>query len=204
MHLPLRVVRSTSSLSVQSATPTMPSLAPGRSSSSFMAILPLTLMCRKSASSFRRTVPQAVANMTLKRSKALGSSGSGNTVVMVSPSESGNEIHHRLAAGVGRALGQAPDLQLVDLADGGEEQHLRMRVGDEEARDEILLARRHARASASAAPLGAIGRERHALDIARMRDGDHHVLALDEILVLDLEFLLDDLGAPRRRELLFQ
>jgi len=35
-----------------------------------------------------------------------------------------------------------------------------------------------------------------------MRDGDDHVLALDQVLVLDLAFLLDDLGAARGGELL--
>jgi hypothetical protein len=34
-----------------------------------------------------------------------------------------------------------------------------------------------------------------------MRDRDHHVLALDQVLVLDLAFLLDDHGAARRGEL---
>ena len=34
-----------------------------------------------------------------------------------------------------------------------------------------------------------------------MRDGDDHVLALDQVLVLDLAFLVDDDGAARRGEL---
>jgi hypothetical protein len=57
-------------------------------------------------------------------------------------------------------------------------------VGNEETRDEILVARRHAGAALAAATLRAIGRERHALDVARMRDGDDHVLALDQVLVV--------------------
>jgi len=34
-----------------------------------------------------------------------------------------------------------------------------------------------------------------------MRDGDDHVLALDQVLVLDLAFHLEDLGAARGAEL---
>ena len=63
-----------------------------------------------------------------------------------------------------------------------------MRRGDEQARDEILLAHLHAAAAFAAALLRAIGGERHALDVAEMGDGDDHVLALDQVLVLDLAF----------------
>ena len=76
-------------------------------------------------------------------------------------------------------------------------------IGDEQPRDEILLAHLHAAAAFAAAPLRAIGRERHALDVAEMRDGDDHVLALDQVLVLDLALLLGDHGAARRGEFLF-
>ena len=73
--------------------------------------------------------------------------------------------------------------------------------GDEQPGDEILLARLHAGAALAAALLRPVGRERHALDVAGMRDGDDHVLALDQVLVLDLAFLVDDDGAARRGEL---
>ena len=76
-----------------------------------------------------------------------------------------------------------------------------MRRGDEDLGDEILVARRHAGAAAAAAPLRAVGRERHALDVAAVRDGDDDVLALDQVLVLDLALDVDDLGAPRGGEL---
>ncbi len=113
-------------------------------------------------------------------------------------------IDQRLAARLRRRQRQPPDFLLVDLALRGEEQHRRMRIGDEQPRDEILLAHLHAAAAFAAAPLRAIGRERHALDVAEMRDGDDHVLALDQVLVLDLAFLLGDHGAPRRGEFRFQ
>src|SRR5439155_1052608 len=56
-------------------------------------------------------------------------------------------------------------------------------------------------AALAAAALRPIGRQRHALDVTRMRDGDDHFLALDQVLVLDLALLLDDHGAARGGEL---
>ena len=76
-----------------------------------------------------------------------------------------------------------------------------MGVGDEEAGDEIVLARGHARATLAAAALGAIGRHRHALDVAAVRDRDHHVLALDQVLDVLLELVVEDVRAARRGEL---
>ena len=75
-----------------------------------------------------------------------------------------------------------------------------MRRGDEEAGDEILLARLHAGAAFATAPLRAVGRERHALDVTGVRDGHDHVLALDQVLVFHLAFLIEDHGAARRGE----
>ena len=112
------------------------------------------------------------------------------------------DVDQRLAARLRRRQRQPPDLLLVDAAVRGEEQHRRVRIGDEQPRDEILVARLHAGAALAAAPLRPVGRERHALDVAEMRDGHDHVLALDQVLVLDLVDLLDDLGAARRGEVL--
>ena len=111
------------------------------------------------------------------------------------------EIDERLAAGLRRRDGQAPYLHLVGHAARGEEQHRRMRIGDEDAGDEILFARRHAGAAFAAAALRPIGGERHALDVALVAHGDDHVLALDQVFVLDLGIHFEDLGAPRRAEL---
>ena len=69
--------------------------------------------------------------------------------------------------------------------------------GDEQPGDEILLAGLHAGAALAAAALRPIGRERHALDVAGVGDGDDHVLALDQVLVLHLAFLVEDDGAAR-------
>src|SRR3546814_16874850 len=77
-----------------------------------------------------------------------------------------------------------------------------MGVADKDLADEILIARRHAGAPLAAAALRAVGRQRHPLDVAAVGDRHHHVFALDEVLVLLLEALLDDLRAPRRGEAL--
>ena len=76
-----------------------------------------------------------------------------------------------------------------------------MRRRHEQLRDEILVARRHAGAALAATALRAIGRERHALDVALVADGDDAILALDQVLVFDLAFDVDDLGLTWRREL---
>ena len=91
---------------------------------------------------------------------------------MISPSASGSRLTSALPTDLRRRRRQAPHLHAVEHAARGEEQHRRVRGGDEDLRDDILLARRHARAALAAAALGAIGGERHALDVARWRDGD--------------------------------
>ena len=106
----------------------------------------------------------------------------------------GQQVDQRLADGLGRRRRQTPHLHAIDHAARGEEQDRRVRRGDEDLRDHVLVARRHARAAFAAAALGAIGGERHALDVAAVADGHHHVLALDQVLVLDLALHLDDVG----------
>jgi hypothetical protein len=68
---------------------------------------------------------------------------------------------------------------------GREEQDRRVGGGDEEVGDGILFLGRHPRTALAAAFLGAEGLERCALDIAAEGNGDDHVLALDQILVVD-------------------
>src|SRR5262249_24058618 len=112
------------------------------------------------------------------------------------------DVDQRLAARLRRRLRQPPHLLLVDAPVRGEEQHWRVRGGHEQPRDEILFAGLHAGAALAAAPLRPIGRQRHALDIAKVGDGHHHVLAVNEIFLLHLAFLFEDDGAARRGELL--
>ena len=75
-----------------------------------------------------------------------------------------------------------------------------MGVGDEQAGDEILVARRHAGAALAAAALHAIFGQRRALDIAGMGDGDRDILALDQRFVLDLDIGVDQFGLARGGE----
>ncbi|OQC41772.1 MAG: hypothetical protein BWX64_00674 [Acidobacteria bacterium ADurb.Bin051] len=63
--------------------------------------------------------------------------------------------------------------------------------------DEIPLLGRHPGAPLAAAMLRAVERERRALDVAGVRDGDHHLLVGDHVLDRDVVGLGDDLGAPR-------
>ena len=49
----------------------------------------------------------------------------------------------------------------------------------------------------AAAPLAAVGLDVRALDVARARDGDHHLLVGQQILDRQLGGLGEDLGAPR-------
>ncbi|MND56575.1 hypothetical protein D3C80_476840 [compost metagenome] len=109
-------------------------------------------------------------------------------------------VDQRLAARLRRADRQAVDLFLVDDATRREEQNRRMGVDHEQARDEILVTRRHAGAALAATTLGAIGRKRHALDIAKMRYRDDHVFAGDEVFIVHVEAGIHDLGAARRAE----
>src|SRR5262249_55990978 len=98
--------------------------------------------------------------------------------------------------GRGRRRGRRPPpLSLEAPPMGGEEQPRRVGRGHEQPRDEILLARLHPRPPLPAAPLCAVGRQRHALDVAEMGDRHHHVLAVDEVFFLHLAFLLEDDGA---------
>ncbi len=76
-----------------------------------------------------------------------------------------------------------------------------MGVGHKQPCDEIFLAGRHARAALAAPALGAIGGERHALDVARVAHGNDHVFALDEVFVLQVAVEFDDFGPARGGEL---
>ena len=77
-----------------------------------------------------------------------------------------------------------------------------MGIGDEDLGDEILLPGAHAGAPLAAPVLRPIGRERHPLDVARVRHGDDHILALDQVFDVGLEFRFLDDRPPRRAELL--
>ena len=69
--------------------------------------------------------------------------------------------------------------------------------------DEVLFGGGRANLAAAAALLRAIERERGALDVAAVRDGDEHILFDDQIFDRELAFGLDDLGAARIGEFFF-
>lgn len=69
--------------------------------------------------------------------------------------------------------------------------------GDKQPCDEVLVARLHSRTALAAASLRAIGGERNPFDIAKMRHGNDHVFALNEILVLDARGFGENDGPAR-------
>ena len=66
---------------------------------------------------------------------------------------------------------------------------------DEEVLDEILVLQRLPVEPASAAALLLVRRDRRALDVAGVRDGDDHLLVGDQVLDRELAFVARDLGA---------
>ena len=70
-----------------------------------------------------------------------------------------------------------------------------MGVRDEKRRDDVVFFRGHAGQTLTAAPLRAEVGKWCALDVAARSNGDDHVLALDEVLVLHVAGPFDDLGA---------
>src|SRR5699024_7259649 len=68
--------------------------------------------------------------------------------------------------------------------------------GDEEVADDVVLLELRAAHSLAAPLLGAVEVRAGALGVAGLRDGDHHVLAGDQVLVGDVAVGGDDHGAP--------
>ena len=79
-----------------------------------------------------------------------------------------------------------------------------MRIGDEKLVDPVILAHRRRLLAATAAPLRAIVGERLALDVARVRERDDHVLARDQVLGHQVLRAAHDLRATRVAELALQ
>ena len=195
--LPLRVASRTSSSSVSSDTPISRSSEP---SSNRIAILPLVGMLAKASIELRRTAAlggrehDVERRPTRSRPRAAAARSRSSR-----PRASGSRLTIGRPRVCGAALGQAPDLQAIDLAVGREEQHRRVGRGDEQLGDRILVLGRHAGAALAAAVLGAERVERGALDVAAQGHGHDHVLALDQILVVDAVGRRRDLGDARRR-----
>ena len=77
-----------------------------------------------------------------------------------------------------------------------------MRVGDEEAVDEIVFLGRRRLLAAAAALLRAVLGHRLRLHVAAVRQRDDHVLRRDQVLERQVDALRDDLRAPRVAELI--
>src|SRR5919108_250414 len=103
----------------------------------------------------------------------------------------------RFALGLASALGNFVHLEPVHLAEVGKEEQVGVGGGDEEVFDDVLFFRLHARDALAPATLAAVGLDVRALDVARARDGDDHLLVGQEVLDRQLRRLGEDLGAPR-------
>jgi len=69
--------------------------------------------------------------------------------------------------------------------------------GDEQVLDKVALFLGGSDDALAAAPLPAVTRQGHPLDVALVADGDDAVLLGDEVLQVELLGLADDLGPPR-------
>ena len=106
------------------------------------------------------------------------------------------QVDDGAAAALAVALGQLVHLEPVDLADAREEQHVVVRRGDQQVLDPVVVLGVHPHHADAAALLLAVGRSRDALDVARLRDRDDHVLFADQLLEVELALRRHDLGAP--------
>jgi hypothetical protein len=85
------------------------------------------------------------------------------------------QVDDRLAARIARALRHLPDLEPVDPAAIGEAQDVVVRVGDEQLVDPVLVLGGGGLLAAPAALLRTVLGHRLALDVAGVRQRDHHV-----------------------------
>jgi hypothetical protein len=97
----------------------------------------------------------------------------------------------------GTGIGQLVHRQPEHLAAAGEGQQRVVRVDQPQLVDEILVLGRRRTAPATAALLRAIGADRLALGVARMRQRDHHVFRRDQ--VEDVEVFFADARISLRR-----
>src|SRR3989449_4333894 len=89
-------------------------------------------------------------------------------------------VDDRLAAAGAAAGGHFVHLEPVQPAAVREAQQVIVRMRDEQALDEVVLLHRGGHLAAAAAALGAVVGKRLRLDIAAVREGDHHVLRRDQ------------------------
>jgi len=96
------------------------------------------------------------------------------------------KVDHGGPSGAPAELGDLVDLQLEDPSLVREEEQRPVGAGHEEVLQEVLLLEVRPRDAPSPAPLNPVGVEGHALDVAGMRKGDHHLLVGDQVLDVEV------------------
>ena len=164
------------------------------SSRMLIAMIPSALIgVLYACSSVFLTVPLRVANT---RYFGLGEVARGDDRLDPLALAQRQDVDERAALRGALRLGQLVDLRAVDLAAVGEEQQVVVRGAHEQVLDEVAVLHVHARHAAPAALLLAVGGERQRLDVAGLRDRDHHLLVGDQVLDVDLVLGVADLRAP--------
>ena len=107
----------------------------------------------------------------------------------------GQDVHDICTLGGSARLGNLIALLTVDLAVAREEENIIVRGCGEDALGEVLFLERLPGHAAAAALLGAIGRGRDALDIARVGEGKDTLLLFNEVFNVDLIFHVLNFGA---------
>ena len=105
------------------------------------------------------------------------------------------DIHDICTLGGPACLGDLVTLFAVDLAVAREEENIIVRGCGEDALGEVLFLERLPGHAAATALLGAIGRRRDALDVARMGEGKDALLLFNEVFDVDLVLDVLNFGA---------
>ena len=105
------------------------------------------------------------------------------------------EVHNRRSLGSPPGFGELIALLHIDLALGGEEQQIVMRGRDKHILHKILLLGGQAGDALAAPLLGPVVIAAGALDIAVVRQRDHHFFLLDELIHIDLILVKGDGGS---------
>src|SRR4029079_12798307 len=114
----------------------------------------------------------------------------------------GDAVDHRLAPRGPPGLRDLVHLEPVELPLVGEEEQVVVGAGDEQVLHPVVGLEVGAVEAPAPAALPLVGGDRDPLDVARVGDGDHHVLFGDEILDRELALVAQDLGPPVVAELL--
>ena len=111
----------------------------------------------------------------------------------------GYEVHQQDAPRrAPRVVGRLVDAEGIHATLVSEEQQLFVGIHHRDLHDRVVIPVVRAAHALAPAPLVAVGADGHALDVPALAQRDHHVFLHDELFDgLLLQFLADDLGAPR-------